>query len=117
MIVDPLESMTNNLSIVTTYWIDTCWSDENLLATGGEDKIVKVFDRRAGKIVKSFPRNIHEDYINCVRWNSNGTTIATASDDQSIKVLDFKTGKLLLLGKTIDDSKNCFLFKKVIGLL
>lgn len=38
----------------TTWWIDVCQSNENLLASGGKDKNVKVFDKRESKIVQTF---------------------------------------------------------------
>ena len=40
--------------LVTTYWIDVCQSNGNLLASGGEDHNVKVFDKREVKIVRTF---------------------------------------------------------------
>ena len=42
------------LSIVQTHWIDVCPTDTNLLASGGQDKQIKIYDRRTSKIVKKF---------------------------------------------------------------
>ena len=39
-----------------TYWID-CHKDGNLLAPGGYDNAIKIFDRREGKTVKEL--NLH----------------------------------------------------------
>jgi hypothetical protein len=36
------------------YWIDVYQSDGNLLASGGMDKNIKIYDRRESKIVKTF---------------------------------------------------------------
>ena len=123
-------SLLRNLE--TTYWIDVCQSNENLLAFGGQDKIVKIFDKRESKIVKTFD-SIHtgkiirlDDYflhwsfcliaewiitlflasINCVRWDPIGCSLASASEDKTVKLLDFKTGKVLYTGTTSDGRKS-----------
>lgn len=41
-----------------TIWIDICPSNGNMLATGGMDKDIKIFDQREAKIVKTF-QGIH----------------------------------------------------------
>ncbi len=43
-----------NSVIGWTYWIDVCQSNGNLLASGGQDKAIKIFDKREPKIVKTF---------------------------------------------------------------
>ncbi len=43
-----------NLVVDTTYWIDVCQSNGNLLASGGDDKVIKIFDKRESKVVKTF---------------------------------------------------------------
>ncbi len=43
-----------NLIIDFTFWIDVCQSNGNLLASGGQDGIIKIFDKRESKIVKTF---------------------------------------------------------------
>ncbi len=40
--------------IAWTNWIDVCQSNGNLLASGGGDKVIKIFDKRESKIVKTF---------------------------------------------------------------
>ena len=39
-----------------TYWIDVCQSDGNLLASGGEDRNIKICDKRESKIVRTFDK-------------------------------------------------------------
>lgn len=36
--------------------IDVCKKDGNLLATGGFDKNIKIYDRRESRIVKTFEK-------------------------------------------------------------
>jgi WD40 repeat protein len=43
-----------NLIIGRALWIDVCQSNGNLLVSGGWDKIIKIFDKRESKIVKTF---------------------------------------------------------------
>ena len=47
-----------------TYWIDVCPTDSNLLASGGDDVDIKIFDKRESKIVKTID-DIHFSKI-CV---------------------------------------------------
>ena len=42
-----------------TWWIDVCPDDENLLAAGGKDNNVKIYDRRESRIVKTFGDELH----------------------------------------------------------
>ena len=48
--------------VYTTYWIDVCPTDSNLLVSGGTDKNIKIYDRRESKIVKTID-DIHSRKI------------------------------------------------------
>ena len=39
-------------------WFDVCPTDSDLLASGGRDKNIKIYDRRESKIIKTF-NDIH----------------------------------------------------------
>lgn len=43
--------------------IDVCQSDGNLLASGGRDSDIKIFDKRNSKIVKVFSGNDSCNFI------------------------------------------------------
>ena len=92
-----------------------------MLAAGGSDKNVKIFDKRVSKIVQTFDgihtRNIflfnksfltsncyYIGPLNCVRWSPSGDMLVRTSDDKTVALLDFKTGKKLYTGKTSDGS-------------
>lgn len=95
-----------------------------MLALGGQDNDVKIFDKRESKVVKYFD-GIHTgrtlsfsysvisdmylypsslDCVGCVRWSSLGDMLASASNDETVKLLDFKTGKVQYTGTTFDGS-------------
>ena len=42
-----------------TYWIDVCPNDGNLLASGGIERSLKIFDKRESKITKNF-EGVHD---------------------------------------------------------
>ena len=107
----------------TTYWIDVCQSNGNLLVSAGAQKLVRIFDKRESKIVQTFD-GIHTSnnfwcvnkefltsncyYIGtifCVRWSPSSDMIASASGDETAALLDFETGKKLYTRKTSDGSK------------
>ena len=44
------------------YWIDACQTNGNLLASGGTDQDVKIFDKRESEIVQTFD-DIHNGNI------------------------------------------------------
>ena len=94
-----------------------------MLALGGDDRNVKIFDKRESKIVQTFD-DIHQgnilDLLNkllltsnrsfiepiyCVRWSQNDGMLASASGDGTAAVLDSKTGKKLFTGNTSDKGK------------
>ena len=50
-----LVTTNNNCSILgSTYWIDVCQIDSNLLASCGNKIKINVFDKRCSKIVRNF---------------------------------------------------------------
>ena len=92
---------------------------------GGDDKSIKIIDKRELKITKIF-YDIHArnliiffnclllfisflkllGYINCVRWSPSGDMLASASADKLINLLDFRAGRILNTGSTSDGSKS-----------
>jgi WD40 repeat protein len=73
-------------------------SNAKLLAPGGADKFVRVFDTGSGKLVKSFEAHTH--HVLGVSWKRDGRTLASSGADKVIKVWDFINGEQR---KTIED--------------
>ena len=63
--------MSSQSLLDTTYWIDVCQKDGNLLATGGGGKKVKIFDKRHGEIIQTFDK-IHQGKQVCSAVFKNG---------------------------------------------
>lgn len=53
----------HHIDIVCTFWIDVCKNNGKLLASGGTDADIKIYDRRENKIVRTFD-NIHTSKTN-----------------------------------------------------
>ena len=75
---------------------DTCFGlafspDGKMLATGGADKFVKVFELPSGQFVKSFEGHTH--HVMDVGWKHDGKLLASAGADNTIKVWDFDKGE------------------------
>jgi pre-mRNA-processing factor 19 len=68
--------------------------DGIIMATGGDDNIVNVWDIRTGKAPKARFEG-HSGAITSVAFNENGFFMASASQDRSISLWDLRTQKKL----------------------
>ncbi|BAY31277.1 WD-40 repeat-containing protein [Nostoc carneum NIES-2107] len=68
-------------------------SDGKKLASGSEDKTIKLWDISTGKLLQTF--NGHSSLIKTIALSSDGKKLASGSDDKTIKLWDISTGKLL----------------------
>ena len=102
-----------------------------MLATGGDDKNIKIYDRRESRIIKasdeihsgkqyqavcdtssfflyqlfSYFYNLKNlEWINCVRWNASGDLVASVSSDGSVAMWEFSTAKLIYTESNLDKS-------------
>lgn len=83
--------------------IDACGDDVNkgsvyalgtggsVLASGGPECVVRVWDPKSGKLITKFVG--HTDNIRDILINQNGDTIMTASSDQTIKLWSLTAGR------------------------
>lgn len=66
---------------------------EQLLACGGEDSMVRVWDVQTGEIWQTFCG--HSNRIWSVSWSPGGQILASGSEDRTIKLWEIQTGNLL----------------------
>ncbi|KAL1855430.1 hypothetical protein Plec18170_004149 [Paecilomyces lecythidis] len=66
---------------------------DSLLASGGPDCVVRLWDPKSGKLITKFVG--HTDNIRDVLINHDGDTIMTASSDQTIKVWSLTAGRCM----------------------
>ncbi|OKL61652.1 hypothetical protein UA08_03431 [Talaromyces atroroseus] len=65
--------------------------DRTMLASGGADGTLKVWDALTGKLIHTFEG--HLAGISTVAWGPDNETIATGSDDKTIRLWNALTGK------------------------
>ncbi|QDV22020.1 WD40 domain-containing protein [Aureliella helgolandensis] len=65
--------------------------DGRWLASGGADKLCRLFDVESGEMIRAFEGHSH--HVLAVDWQNNGQQLATASADNSIKVWSADTGE------------------------
>jgi WD repeat-containing protein 48 len=66
---------------------------DTIMASGGPESIVRVWDPRTGRRVTSFMG--HTDNVRAVLINDSGDTIITASSDQTVKVWSVTAGRCM----------------------
>ncbi|MCC5644224.1 serine/threonine protein kinase, partial [Nostoc sp. CHAB 5824] len=67
--------------------------DGKTLASGSEDKTIKLWDVSTGKALKTLTG--HSSKVNSVVFSPDGKTLASGSEDKTIKLWDVSTGKAL----------------------
>jgi WD40 repeat protein len=72
-------------------------SDGTLLASGGSDGSLGLWDVQTGGLIKTFYG--HTDIVHSVSISSNSTTIASGSEDKTIYLWDIQTGECFCIIK------------------
>jgi len=65
---------------------------ENIVATGGTDPLVKIWDVSTGD--EKFSIGGHTAIISSVAWNYDGSTIATFCKDKKLRIFDPRTSEI-----------------------
>lgn len=77
------------------YIRSVCFSpDGKYLATGAEDKLIRVWDIKSATIRYVFPG--HEQDIYSLDFSLNGRTIASGSGDRTVRIWEMENGKCVL---------------------
>ncbi|EUC29070.1 hypothetical protein COCCADRAFT_8666 [Bipolaris zeicola 26-R-13] len=86
-----LQTLENHGSDVTCV---TFSHDSTRLASGSEDRTVKVWDVSSGECLQTFEG--HEDYVTSITFSHDSTRLASASEDSTIKLWDTRNSGLCL---------------------
>ncbi|WP_228013150.1 serine/threonine-protein kinase, partial [Nostoc edaphicum] len=86
--LDTLTGHSGRLSSVNALAISP---DSSTLASGSDDKIVKLWDLNTQKLLASLSR--HSQAVKSVAFSPDGQILATASDDKTIKLWEVETLK------------------------
>lgn len=71
---------------------DVQWHpDGSLIAIALSNNQIKIFDRRACKLIQLY--NVHLNAVNSIAFHPSGNLMITGSDDGSTKVLDLLEGR------------------------
>ncbi|HVJ82593.1 MAG TPA: c-type cytochrome domain-containing protein, partial [Planctomycetia bacterium] len=68
--------------------------DETLLATGGTDRTLRVYEVATGKEIAKAEN--HGDWVQGIAWHPDGVRILTAGRDKAVKVWDRKADEVTL---------------------
>ncbi|WP_083389756.1 ribosome assembly protein 4 [Trichormus sp. NMC-1] len=82
--------------------------DEQQLASGSDDKTIKIWDVTTGKVLNTLKG--HEGGVNSVVFSPDGKQLASGSVDKTIKIWDVTTGKVLNTLKGHEGGVNSVVF-------
>lgn len=60
------------------------------VATGGRDKMIKIWDSTSGQCIKTLTG--HDNWIRGLCWSPDGQYLLSCSDDKTIKIWDLRAG-------------------------
>jgi WD40 repeat protein len=81
------------------------WSPkDNLIASGGLDRIIQVWHAFTGSEVYSYGG--HLDQINAIAWSPDGSSFASGSKDKTVHIVNTSTGNLVKTYSNHQDAVN-----------
>jgi len=67
--------------------------DSSLLASGGDDNNVIIWDLKTGRRIRTIPA--HTAAVNAIAFSKDGKTLASGSDDKTVRLWNARTGSRL----------------------
>ena len=120
--VDCLDYWKTNAREIRTFrghshgiWSVAIAPDGLTLASGGVDRLVRIWDTETGRLLRSLRG--HTNDIRAVVYTPDGQTLATGSDDRTIRLWNPRTGEPLKLLFTRYDHNVCSLSLSPDGLM
>jgi len=80
-------------SSVGGIWAVAISPDGKIIASGGSDQPINLWDADTGKLLRTLTE--HSGSIYTVAFSPDGKTFASGGDDHKIRIWEFQTGKLL----------------------
>ena len=88
---------TNRNARVPILWTADWSPDDNKIAIGGDDGVLRIYETATLKLLKTYE---FLSAIQCVDWNQDGKILAIALDDKPAHLLNVETGLFLQLQET-----------------
>jgi WD40 repeat protein len=83
-----------NTSINRQFWTADWSPDDKLIAVGGVDSLLRIYNANNLNLYKSFPMN---SWIHVVKWHADSKTLAIATLNKYVKLLNIETGNIITL--------------------
>jgi WD40 repeat protein len=96
-------------------WTVACSPDGLTLASGGVDRLVRIWDIETGRLLRSLRGHTHD--IRAALYTPDGQMLITGSEDRTIRLWNAKTGEPLKLLFTRYDHNVCSLSLSPDGLM
>lgn len=72
------------------------WSpDGATLASGSDDKAIRLWDRVTGRPARARPLLGHHNYVYCLAFSPKGNILASGSYDEAVFLWDVRAGRLM----------------------
>ncbi len=112
-IIDILQASTRKLVVslkdhTSTISCVAFNASSNQVLSGGEDKILRLWDLASGKLLKTFKGHTHK--ISCVTFNASGSQVLSGSFDRTLRLWDVINGQCLEVFARHNNSISCSAF-------
>lgn len=106
----PTQTVTHSTNLSALIYSVAISPDGKMMASGGEDKTIKLWEVSSGKLLRNFTG--HSERIKMIAFSPDGQLIASGGDDNTIRVWNIGTGEELY---TLTGDSNSFGFVEFVG--